>query len=145
MLLSPSWKKHFLQGLAPLNAIGNRNVTKFLEEMTHGATVDTKMKYLSKDHNLILIPDNKNHVVILHNLKNYTNKVTALVGIGPGAQVFILNVDATISTQSKRAQSTADIIATATIGTNSLCALQAPTRGDVNYNGLSMFTPAPFL
>ncbi len=84
MLLSPSWKTRFLQGLAPLNAIGDQNVTKFLEAMTHNAAVDTKMKYLSKDHNLILIADNKKQVVILHNLKNYggttlqlTNKVAA--------------------------------------------------------------------
>jgi hypothetical protein len=96
---------HFLQALAPLNAIGNQNMTKFLEAMTHDAAVDTKMKYLSKDHNLILITDNKKQVVILHNLKNYrgmtlqpTNKVAALFRIGLDAQVVILDVNATIST-----------------------------------------------
>ncbi len=120
--------------------------------MTHDATVDTNVKYLSKDHNHILIADNKKQVVILHNLKNYegmtlqpTNKVTALFGIGPDTQVVILDVDAAISTQSKHTQSVANIITASTIGTNSLRALQAPTHGDVNYNGLSMFTPAPFL
>jgi hypothetical protein len=131
MLLSPSWKTHcFLQGLAPLNAIGNQNVTKILEAMTHDTAVDTKMKYLSEDHNLILIADNKKQAVILQNLKNYggttlqpTNKVAALFGIGPDAQVVVLNVDAAISTQYKRTQSVANIITAATIGTNSLCAL----------------------
>jgi hypothetical protein len=152
MPLSPSWKTHFLQGLTPLNVIGNRNVTKFLEAMTHNAAVDTKMKYLSKDHNLILVADNKKQVVILHNLKNYggmtlqpTNKVAALFGIGPDTQVIVLNVAAAISTQSKRTQSAANIITAATIDTNSLHALRAPIRGDVIYNRLSMFTPAPFL
>jgi hypothetical protein len=120
--------------------------------MTHDAAVDTKMKYLSEDHNLILIADNKKQAVILQNLKNYggtklqsTNKVEALFRINPNTQVVVLNVDAAISTQSKRIQSVANIITAATISTDSLCALQAPTRGDVNYNGLSMFTPAPFL
>ncbi len=98
--------------------------------MTHNAAVDTKMKYLSEDHNLILIVDNKKQVVILHNLKNYggttlqpTNKLAALFGIGPDAQVIDLDVNATISTQSKCTQSVADIITAATIGTNSLCTL----------------------
>ncbi len=112
----------------------------------------TKMKNLSKDHNLILVTDNKKQVIILHNLKNYggttlqpTNKVAALFRIGPNTQVVVLDIDAAISTQSKCAQTAADIIAAATIGTNSLCALCALTRRDVNYNGLSMFTPDPFL
>ncbi len=114
--------------------------------------MDTKMKYLSEDHNLILITDNKKQVAILHNLKNYggmtlqpTNKVAALFRIDPDAQVVILAVDPAIFTQSKCTQSAADIITAATIGTDSRCALQAPTGGDVNYNGLSMFTLAPFL
>jgi hypothetical protein len=152
MPLTPSWKMHVLQGLVPLNKIGDQNVTKFSEAMTHNAAVETKMKYLSEDHNLILIADNKKQVIILHNLKNYggatlqpTNKVAALFEIGPGTQVIVLDVNATISTQSKCTQSAADIITAATIGTDSRCALQAPTGGDVNYNGLSMFTPAPFL
>ncbi len=71
MPLSPSWKMHFLQGLAPLNAIGNRNVKKYLEAMTHDATVDTKIKFLSKDYNFILMADNKKQVTILQNLKTY--------------------------------------------------------------------------
>jgi hypothetical protein len=152
MPLSPSWKIHFLQGLAPLNAISNRNVKKYSEAMTHDAAMDTKMKYLSKDHNFILIADKKKQVTILHNLKNYggtiiqpTNKVAALFGIGPDAQTNALDVNVAVSTQSKRTQSTANIIAAANIGTDSLRALWAPTRGDVNYNGISMFTPAPFL
>ncbi len=73
--------------------------------MTHGAAMDTKMKYLSKDHNLILIVDNKKQVVILYNLKNYgrmtlqpTNKVAALFRIGPDTQVVVLDIDAAIST-----------------------------------------------
>jgi hypothetical protein len=71
MPLSPSWKTHFLQGLAPLNAIGNHNVSKYTKAMTHDAAVDTKMKYLNKDHNLILVANHKKQVIILHNLKNY--------------------------------------------------------------------------
>jgi hypothetical protein len=55
MLLSPSWKTQFLQGLAPANAIGDHNTKKFTKAMTHNAAVDTKMKYLNKDHNLILV------------------------------------------------------------------------------------------
>jgi hypothetical protein len=152
MPLSHSWKMHFLQGLVPLNAISNRNVKKYLEAMPHDATVDTKMKYLSKDHNFILIADNKKQVTILHNLKNYggtmlqsTNKVAALFGIGPDAQVVALNASAAIATQYKHTQSAANIIAAANTGTNSLRALQTPTHGDVNYKGISMFTPAPFL
>ncbi len=69
MPLSPSWKMHFLLGLAPLNVIGNRNMKKYLEAMTHDTAVDTKMKYLSEDHNFILIPNNKKQVTILHNPK----------------------------------------------------------------------------
>jgi hypothetical protein len=55
---------HFLQGLEPLNAIGDRIVKKYLEAMTHNATMDTKMKYLSKDHNFIFIVNNKKKVTI---------------------------------------------------------------------------------
>ncbi len=71
MPLSISWKTHFLRGLVPLNAISNYNVKKYLEAMTHAAAVDTKMKYLSKDHNFILVTNNKIQVTILHNLKYY--------------------------------------------------------------------------
>ena len=152
MPLSPSWKTHFLQGLAPLNAIGDRNARKFTKAMTHDAAVDTKMKYLNEDNNLILVADNKKHVVLLHNLKNLggttinpMNKVAALFGMGPDAQVVILDVNAAIAPQSKRTLPVADIIAAAAISTDSLRALRAPTRGEINYNGLSMFTPAPFL
>ena len=94
----------------------------------------------------------KKQVVLLHNIKilggttiNLTNKVAALFGLGPDAQVVALDVDAAITTQSKRTQPAADIIAAAAIGTDSLRALRAPTQGDTNFNGLSMFTPAPFL
>ncbi len=59
MPLSPSLKTHFLHNIAPLNAIGDRNMKKYTEAMTHDAAVYTKMKYLSKDHNFILIADNK--------------------------------------------------------------------------------------
>ncbi len=110
------------------------------------------MKYLNKDNNLILVADNKKHVVLLHNLKNLggttinpMNKVAALFGMGHDAQVVILDVDAAIAPQSKRTLPLADIIATAAISTDSLRTLRAPTRGEINYNGLSMFTPAPFL
>jgi hypothetical protein len=127
MLLSPSWKMRFLQGLAPLNAIGDRSVKKYLEAMTHDTAVDTKMKYLSTDHNFILIADNKKQVTILHNLKNYgrmmlqpTNKVAALFGISPDAQVVALNASTAIATQSKHTQSAANIIAAANTGTDSL-------------------------
>ena len=152
MLLSPSWKMRFLQGLAPANAIGHRNTKKFTKAMTHEAAVDTKMNYLNEDHNLILVADNKKQVVLLHNLKNLggttinpTNKVAALFGMGPDAQVIALDVNVAITTQSKCTQPAADIIAAAAIGTNYLRALRAPMRGDTNFNGLSMFTPAPFL
>jgi hypothetical protein len=152
MPLSPSWKTHFLQGLAPLNAIGDRNVNKYSEAMTHDAAMDTKMKYLSEDHNFILIANKKKQVTILHNLKNYggtmlqpTSKLAALFGIGPDAQVIALDASAAISTQSKCTQSTANIIATANTGTDSLHALLTPTRGNVNYKEISMSTPTPFL
>ena len=52
-----------------MNAIGDRNARKFTKAMTHDAAVDTKMKYLNKDNNLILVADNKKHVVLLPNLK----------------------------------------------------------------------------
>ena len=152
MLLSPSWKTHFLQALAPANMIGNHNMKKFTKAMTHDATVDTKMKYLNKDHNLIFVADNKKQVVLLHNIKNLggmtinpTNKMAALFELGHDAQVIALDVNTTITTQSKHTQPAADIIAAAAIVTNSLCALRAPTQGDTNFNGLSMFTTAPFL
>ncbi len=90
MPLSPSWKAYFLQGLAPVNTIGDCNTKKFTKALTHDAAVDTKMKYLNKDHNLILVTDNKKQVVLLHNIKNLggatinpTNKVAALFGLGP--------------------------------------------------------------
>jgi hypothetical protein len=35
---------HFLQGLAPLNAINDCNVSKYTEAMTYNAAVDVKMK-----------------------------------------------------------------------------------------------------
>ncbi len=116
MPLSPCWKTHFLQGLAPLNAIGNRNARKFTKATTQDATVDTKMKYLNKDNNLILVADNKKQVVLLHNLKNLggttinpTNKVAALFGMGSDAQVVNLDVNAAIAPQSKRTLPVADI------------------------------------
>ena len=110
------------------------------------------MKYLNEDNNLILVADKKKQVVLLHNIKNLggmtinpTNKVTALIWMGPDAQVVALDVDAAIASQSKRTQPAANIITEAAIGTDSLRALRAPTRGNTNFNGLSMFTPAPFL
>jgi hypothetical protein len=88
-----------------LNVISDRNVKKHSEAMTHGATMDTKMKYLSKDHKFILTAGNKKQVTILHNLKSYggmmfqpTNKVAAPFGIGPDAQVIALNASAAIAT-----------------------------------------------
>jgi hypothetical protein len=152
MPLSPSWKTHFLQGLAPLNAIGDRNMSKYTEAMTYNAAVDTKMKYLNKDHNLILVADHKKQVIILHNLKNYggtilqpDNKVAALLGLGPNAHVVTLNASTAVTAQSKRTQSAADIIAAATIGTDTLRALRAPTGCETNYHHITMFTPAPFI
>jgi hypothetical protein len=142
----------FLQDLALLNAIGNRNMTRYSEAMTHNAAMDSKMKYLSKDHNFILIANNKKKVTILHNLKNYgrtilqpTNKVAALLEMGNKAQVIALDASGAIATQSKLTQSTANIIATANTGTDSLQALQAPTHGSFNYKEISIVTPAPFL
>ncbi len=105
MPLSPCWKTHFLQGLAPLNAIGNRNARKFTKATTHDATVDTKMKYLNEDNNLILVADNKKQVMTI----NPTNKVAALFGMGPDAQVVNLDVNAAIAPQSKRTLPVADI------------------------------------
>ena len=75
MLLSPSWKMHFLQCLTSLNAIGNRNVSKYTKAMTHNATMDSNMKYINEDHNLIIIADHKKQVIILHNLKIYGGTV----------------------------------------------------------------------
>jgi hypothetical protein len=152
MPLSPSWKMHFLQGLMPLNAIGDRNMTRYSEAMTHNAAMDSKMKYLSKYHNLILLANNKKKVTILHNLKNYggtilqpTNKVAALLGMDNKAQIIALDASAAIATHSKQTQSAADINAAANTGTDSLQALRALTRGNFNYYGLTIFTPAPFL
>jgi hypothetical protein len=152
MPLSPSWKMHFLQGLTPLIAIRDRNVSKYTKAMTYNAAMDTKMKYLNKDHNLILVADHKKQVIILHNLKNYggtilqpNNKVAALLGLGPNAHVVALNASTAVTAQSKRTQSVADIIAAATIGTDTLRALRAPTRGETNYHCITMFTLAPFI
>ncbi len=152
MPLSPSWKTHFLQGLAPLNTIGDRNMLKYTKAMTHDAAVDTKMKFLNKDHNLILVADHKKQVIILHNLKNYgstilqpDNKVAALLSLGPDAHVVALNASTAVTAQSKRTQSTADIIAATTIGTDTLRALRAPACSGTNYHSITMFTPAPFI
>jgi hypothetical protein len=127
-------------------------MTKYTKAMTHDAAVDSKMKYLSKDHNFILIAHNKKKITMLHNLKNYcgtilqpTHKVAAWFGMGPKAQVVALDDRAAIATQSKRTQSLADITTTANIGTNSLCALWAPTCGNINFNGIIMLTPVPSL
>jgi hypothetical protein len=65
--------------------------------------------------------------------------------MGPKAQVITLAASAAIATQSKCTQSPVDIIATANVGTTFLHALQAPIRGNINFNGIIMFTPAPFL
>ena len=115
MPLSPSWKTHFLQGLATANAIGDCNTKKFTKAMIHDAAVDTKMKYLNKDHSLILVADNKKQVIILYNLKNLrpTNTVAALFGLGPDTQVVALDVNTAIATQSKCTQPAANIIASA--------------------------------
>ena len=109
MLLSPTWKTHFLQGLAPLNAIGNHNVSKYTKAMTYNTATDTKMKYLNKDRNLILVANHKKQVIILHNLKNYggtilqlDNKVAALLGLGPDAHVVALNASTAVTAQCKR-------------------------------------------
>ena len=152
MPLSPSWKTHFLHGLTAANAIGDRNAAKFTEAMTHDAAIDTKMKYLNEDNNLILVADNKKQVVILHNIKNLggttinpNNKVAALIGVGPDAQVVALDVDTAIAPQIKRTQPANDIVEAASTGINAIRALRAPTRGEHIFRGLSMFTPAPFL
>jgi hypothetical protein len=152
MLLSPSWKTHFLQGLVPLNAIGDCNMSKYTKAMTYNAAVYMKMKYLNEDHNLILVADHKKQVIILHKLKNYggtilqpNNKVAALLGLGPDAHALALNASTAVTAQSKHTQSTADIIAATTISTDTLRALRAPTRGKTNYHSITMFTPAPFI
>ncbi len=118
MPLSPSWKQHILQGLEPLNAIGNNKVANFTDTMARDAAMDTKMKYLSKEHNLILVADNKKQVVILHNLKNYggtilqpVNKVAALLGLGPDAHVVALDTTMAIAAQNKHTQTAAEFIA----------------------------------
>jgi hypothetical protein len=152
MPLPPSWKTHFLHRLTAANAIGDRNdATKFTEAMTHDAAIDTKMKYLNEDNNLILVADNKKQVVILHSIKNLggttinpTNKVVALIAVGPEAQFVALDVDAAIAPQIKRTQPAHDIVETASTGTNPLRALRAPTQEEHNFKGLSMFNPAPF-
>jgi hypothetical protein len=54
----------------PLNAIGDRNARKFSNAMIHHTAVGTKMKYLNKGQNLILVADNKKQVILLHSLKN---------------------------------------------------------------------------
>jgi hypothetical protein len=150
MPLSPSWKQHFLQGLEPLNTIGNNNVANFTKAMAHNAAMDTKMTYLSEEHNLILVADNKKQVVILCNLKNYSgtilqpvNKVVALLGLGPNAHVVALDAATAIAAQNKYTQSMADII-TADIATlRNFC--PPNRRGKTNYNGLAMFIPTPFI
>ena len=130
MPLSPCWKMHFLRGLTAANVIGDRNVAKFTEAMTHDAAIDTKMKYLNEDNNLILVTDNKKQVVFLHNIKNLggttinpTNKVAALIGMGPDAQVVALDVNVAIAPQIKRIQPANVIIEAATFGTDPLRAL----------------------
>lgn len=50
MSLSPSWKMHFLHGLALFNAIGTHNASKYSNTLAHKVAVNTKMKFLSKDH-----------------------------------------------------------------------------------------------
>ena len=59
------------------------------------------------------------------------NKVAALFGMGSDTQVVALDVNTTISSQSKCTPSAADIIAAAAISTDSLSALQAPTLSRV--------------
>ncbi len=102
-----------------MNTIGNNNVANFTYTMAHNAAVDTKMKYLSKEHNLNLVADNKKQVVILHSLKNYggtilqpVDKVAALLGLGPDAHVVALDTTMAIAAQNKHTQSTADLTAT---------------------------------
>ncbi len=72
MPLSPSWKTHFLKGLAPLNTIGDHNMTRYSEAMTHNAAMDSKIKYLTMGHNFILLTNNQRKVNILHNIKNFS-------------------------------------------------------------------------
>ncbi len=53
---------------------------------------------------------------------NPTNKVAALFGMGPGAQVIALDINAAIASQSKHTQPATDIITAAAIRTDSLLA-----------------------
>jgi hypothetical protein len=71
ILLSPSWKTHFLIGLDPLNMLGDHNVVKYMEAIDIQANVDTKMKYQNNNHNLILVTTNNKQVTVLCNLKNH--------------------------------------------------------------------------
>jgi hypothetical protein len=149
--LSPSWKMHFLTGLDPLNMLCNCNVVKYTKAMEIQVNVDTKMKYLNNDNNLILIANKNKQATVLHNLKNYggsffnpVNKLAALIGIGPEAAVVKLDAGTATTGLCARMLTFTNIFAYQT--TNALCALPTPNEnGPTNFEDLQMFVPAPFL
>jgi hypothetical protein len=97
------------------------------------ANLDTKMKYLNKDHNLILVANKNEQVTMLHNLKNYgssffnpidINKVAALISMGPKVAVIKLNAGTATTGLCARMLNFADILACQT--PDALCALTIP-------------------
>ena len=133
----------------PLNAIGNNNVANFTYAMAHDAAVDTKMKYLSKEHSLTLVADNKKQVVILHSLKKYggtilqpVDKVAALLGLGPDAHVVALDTTTAIAAQNKHTQSTAGIITT---DIDTLRTLRPPPTAVANQTTTALPCSSPHL
>ncbi len=151
MPLSLSWKMHFLTSLDPLSAFGDRHVVKYTEVMDIQANVNTKMKYLNNDHNLILVTTTNKQVTLLHNLKNYgstffnpVNKVAALIGMGLEAAVIKLDTGTTTTGLCACTPTIAEIFAFQT--TNALRALPPPNENRlVNFKGLKMVVPNLFL
>ncbi len=151
MPLSPTWKTHFLTGLGLLNRLSSRNIIKCTEVMEIQANVDTKMKYLTNDQNLILFTNKNKQVTVLQNLKNYggsffnpVDKVAALIGMGHKAAVIKLDTGTATTSLCVCMLNFVDIFTCQT--TIALRAFPTPNEnGLINFKGLRKFIPTLFL
>eukprot|EP00957_Ditylum_brightwellii_P197737 15064864-Ditylum_brightwellii.AAC.1 len=102
MLLQQAWKD-VLNSL-PKNEQGNQNIAAFSSALKAGLSKEAKLQALTEDiDSVFLVADDEKHVAILHSPKNFggmrtrpTNKVAAMIGLGPTAIGVLLNKKAVL-------------------------------------------------
>jgi hypothetical protein len=152
MTLHASWNSLF-NSLTMVNESGNQNIAGFTGAMDFNANPELKMAQLNQACNFLLMANSTREVTILHNPYNFggpllhpTDKVGCLIGKGPSAFLVIVNHQAAHCSIKVTVPPAGDI--TKCLMVNNLATLPTPTatrHGLSNLDGLSSFSPAPFL